>query len=164
MAASDHPALLGRLTGRREDLPDETHHRLLGWYADSIRKRMILDSGRYVGKNPAATTEVRELLALFPDATFVVMTRDSEAAIRSRQKLVQAVWDRFGRGQLDEHHLSYLRMDSERTCAGLGRIPPEVSIIEVRHDDVVRDLDGTVAWLKSQLGVGPSAALHRVKA
>ncbi len=160
MAATDHPATLGAVDARRTDLPVQHQRRLLDWYAMSVRKRVYLEGGRYIGKNPAASNEVAQLASMFPDATFVVLTREREAAIGSRQRLVQAIWDRAGLGKMAPGHVMALRADSERTLDAVGGLAGP-NVLRVDHSAIVGDLSGVVADLALRLGVRvPQATGH----
>ena len=100
MCANDDP-----LTSTHEKLiqlrsfhswPAKRKTRALNWYRACVQKKIYrefgVSGGWAVAKNPAFTSKIAEISALFPEARFVLLVRNPLEAIPSRLSLIESIW------------------------------------------------------------------------
>ena len=102
-----------------------------------------------VGKNPAFSQRIPDLLKVFPDARFIHLVRNPLEAIPSRLSLVRAIWQ-LQRPDFDSDERSGGRgivANSERTyllpLEDLRGLPPETAIT-VRFEELTADTNGVL--------------------
>ncbi len=109
-----------------------------------------------VGKNPAFSQRVPDLLKVFPDARFINLVRNPLEAVPSRLSLVRAIW-RLQRPDFEEmpaEEIEEIVADSERTyrlaLSDLADLPGETAIT-LRFEDLTSDPDAALRRIYRQL-------------
>lgn len=119
--------------------------------------RIDISKKYWVDKTPLNEFHVERLYAAFPEARFIHVVRDPRAILASRKKLDLAILGRPGRTLRllykirRSFHLA--RQNQER----LGRATYHV----VRYEDLVNDLSGEMAAVRTFLGITDHEALMR---
>lgn len=120
--------------------------------ADSNSNRWI------VGKNPAFSQRVPDLLKVFPNARFIHLVRDPMEAIASRLSLVRAIWKLRAPDipQMSEAEVEQIVTDSERTYTlairDLADLPKEAAIT-VRFEELTSNPKAVLDRIYNQLGL-----------
>jgi len=145
MAVNSTPAVAAdpRLN-RLRDYPSWGEHDrriALEWYHACLLKAayraevVAANPNRWiVGKNPAFSQRIPDLLKVFPGAKFINLVRDPLEAIASRLSLVRAIWKLRSPdvGEMGAAEVEEIVKDSERTYAlairDLADMPPEAAI------------------------------------
>jgi len=110
-------------------------------YLTVLRKATLRSQGRpLVLKDPANTARVSELLALFPEARFVHITRDPYRILPSmlgvwRVVLAKSQLQSVSSKQVEEYVLAFYRRLLGRFLAERHSIPPG-RLVEVRYEDL----------------------------
>ncbi len=120
----------------------------LGWYRASILKAAYRAEASepnpdrwIVGKNPAFSQRIPDLLKVFPNAKFIHLVRDPVEAIASRLSLVRAIWRLRNPdvGEMSAAEVEEIVSDSERTYLlaqrDLEGVPSE-SAITIRFEEM----------------------------
>lgn len=102
-----------------------------------------------VGKNPAFSQRIPDLLKVFPDARFIHLVRNPLEAVPSRLSLVRAIW-RLRRPDFEAmspEEVEEIVADSERTyllpLEDLRGLPPETALT-VRFEELTADPNGVL--------------------
>ena len=77
-----------------DELPVRRRHRILGFYRACLKRQLWLYGRERVhcSKNPVFTGKVASLVEAFPDARFILMSRDPAATIPSLLKMMERNW------------------------------------------------------------------------
>jgi len=146
--------------------PERRRRRLMRFYADCIRRQLVLN-GRdrvHLSKNPVFAGRVESLIEAFPDARIVVTLRDPRETIPSLLKLVSGGWRRFGwdaaRTQRCLRVLADQSFHTYRHPLEVLEAHPETPHAVVDYRDAVADPAGTVREIYAHLGfeIGPAYA------
>lgn len=175
MVVNESPALaevpaLGRLLDFTSWTEAE-RGKALGWYRACLMKAVYRaevaapNPRRWVvGKNPAFSQRIADLLKVFPHAKFIHLVRNPLETVPSRLSLVRAVWRmRYpGFTELSPADVEAVVADSARTyllpLRDLAALPPE-SAITIRYEALLDDLPGVLTRIYDQLGLsGPPPA------
>lgn len=144
------------------DLSGLTPGQLKGWkrtlhqFLRTVQMRF--PGRRLVLKSPPHTARVKVLLEMFPDARFVHIRRDPYVLFASTYNL----WRKLFHAQnlqtpqrddlIREKVLREFRIVHERYFADRERIP-KGNLVEVRYEDLVTDLVGSVQTVYTKLGI-----------
>ena len=128
--------------------------------SDRNGQRLLAEWGRHwdlerpvlLEKSPPNLVRTRFLQALFPDASFVVVTRHPVAVAYATRK-----WSHTSVGSLVEHWL----VAHERFRADARRLD---RLVVIRFEDLLRDPDGTLAGVYGFLGLEPQLTAQEIKA
>lgn len=169
MCANDTEASMAspRLDGLRQPTTwsARARIRIWQWYTQCLQKRAYLAStpkegGSWViAKNPAWTWRVEELKAHFPDARFVVLHRDPNAALASRLKLIREIWRlRLGdqSAELPAIAVEKITADSERTFAAQKRLRKEGEsprMLHIDFEDICSDANAVIERIADTWGL-----------
>lgn len=158
----------------------------LGWYRACLMKAAYSAEAEgpnpdrwIVGKNPAFSQRVPDLLKVFPNARFIHLVRNPVETIPSRLSLVQAIWElrQPAGAKLSQRETDEVVADSIRTYMiadrDLRALPPEKAIT-ILFDELTTDLPGSLDRIYRQLRLpgsppvvgqaradGPGAGTHR---
>lgn len=169
MAVNSSPAVVGdpelnRLRDYRS-WPEADRRQAMEWYRACLLKAAYRaevanpNPDRWiVGKNPAFSQRIPDILKVFPDARFIHLVRNPLEAVPSRLSLVRAIWrlrmpeiDR-----MDEANVEELVADSERTyrypLTDLKALPPE-NAITIRFEELTGDPAATLERIYRQLNL-----------
>jgi hypothetical protein len=150
------------------DLSGLTPRQLAAWkraFRRFVQTVAFDDPRRLVLKSPPHTARIPVLLELFPDARFVHIVRDPYVLFSSTVNLWQSMARRHGfqapRGgpALEEKVFREFRVIHERYEAGKTLIPPG-RLVEVRYEDLVKDLVGGVKRVYEGLDLGGFEAVR----
>jgi len=141
--------------------PNDAKAKVAEWERDYLwllKKITLASSGRRLClKNPANTGRVPQLLKLFPDAKFVFVKRNPYVVHASTCRLMERFLERFALQSSDRDDIE--RFVSERYerlmqkwVADRDLIPSE-NLLELRHEDIVRDPEASVASVHRQLDI-----------
>jgi hypothetical protein len=80
-----------------DDRPPARRRRLLRFYADCVRRQLLLNGTDriHLSKNPLFAGRVESLIEAFPDARFVVPMRHPDETIPSLLKLMKVSWSLY---------------------------------------------------------------------
>lgn len=136
----------------------------LGFYRRvAQRQRHHLGRGTWLSKNPLFSTRVKGLRRTFPDARFVYLVRDPRKVVASTASLLHAALTGVGALRSNEQLMEMVHEICERmygeTLDNLSDLPPE-RLVVVKQEDLVSDLDGTLARMLGQLGLPYTDALR----
>ena len=144
------------------DLSGLTPRELASWKRTFVRflKAVTLrDPRRLVLKSPPHTARVPVLLELFPNAKFVHITRDPVVLFASTVNLWHALAKAHGlqtprmTEAVEERVFREFRTMFERLEAAKPSIPAG-NYVEVRYDDLTRDMVGETEKIYAGLGLG----------
>jgi hypothetical protein len=150
------------------DLTGLTPGQLAAWkrtFRRFVQTLAFKDPRRLVLKSPPHTARIPVLLELFPDARFVHIVRDPYVLFPSTVNLWLSMAKRHGlqtpRGgpALEEKVFREFRVIHERYEEGKTLIPPG-RLVEVRYEELVKDLTGTVRRVYDGLGLGGFEAVR----
>lgn len=173
MCANDAPAAVEQreLDDLREfhEWPLERQQQALGWYRACLLKKVYREPGEnvwVVGKNPAFSHKIPELLRVFPDAKFVHLVRNPLETIPSRLSLIRAIWrQRFTADiEMTPTQVAVIVKDSVRTYAAAHRdlqhLPDDVQLT-VRYDDFTANVRTTIESIYARFALpGPDESLQ----
>jgi omega-hydroxy-beta-dihydromenaquinone-9 sulfotransferase len=140
----------------------------LHYYATKLA---ALNPGRrLLFKNPAHSTRIRRVRALFPGAKFVHIHRHPFAVFQSTRRLYHALLpltalQDYEPRDIDEHIVSSYPRVMNRLLDGLAELPSDGSTT-VSYEDLVKDAAGTVERIYRDLKLGsfdglkPTIAAH----
>jgi len=125
--------------------------------------------GRLLLKSPTNSFRVETLNGLFPDATFVVISREPVAVFKSTLAMWQRMWERYaftpalsGRQLEEEVARARLAME-ERLEAGLSSIPAQ-RCKAIRYEELVANPSATIRALCEKLNLAdPDPLIPRVE-
>jgi len=108
-------------------------------------KKVLCETGnrQLVLKNPPNTGRVPEVLEMFPDAKIIFVRRNPWVVHASTVRLMQRFLEKFALQDYDEREIETfvsMRMEliMKKWLADKSLIPAD-NLIEVRHEDVIRD-------------------------
>ncbi|MBN2389954.1 MAG: sulfotransferase [Anaerolineae bacterium] len=147
------------------DIPLEEQTRVMAFYAGCIRRHLYAHKAQvhFLSKNPYFTPKVAALRTAFPDAHFIVLTRNPLNAIPSYASLSQYVSHiLYTRNILSDHN--YIITATQHwyryPAACLSGAPD--SFIEVKFEDMVHDPRATVKAIYQHLGFEISPAFDTI--
>ena len=128
-------------------------------YRTMIAKAAINTGGtRYIGKNPCHIARIRLLLEMFPDAKFIFIHRHPYKVIESLYHFILSI---FPGVQLQEVTADYTRETVIRlyqtmmeTYIRSRSAIPEENLIELRMDDLLKDVPGTLREIYRKFDLG----------
>lgn len=144
------------------DLSGLTPRELATWKRTFLRFLQTVnyrDPRRLVLKSPPHTARVPVLLELFPDAKFVHIVRDPRVLFASTVKLWMSLAHRHGlqtpkeTPELHEKVYREFRIIAERYEEAKSQIPTG-NLVEVRYEELTRDLVGGTEAIYSGLNLG----------
>ncbi len=150
------------------DLSGLTPQQLARWkrtFYRFVQTVAVQDSRPMVLKSPPHTARVPALLELFPDAKFVHLVRDPYTLFASTMNTWMSLSRKHGfqtpRGgpALEEKVFREFRTIHERYEAAKGLIPAG-RLCEVRYEDMVGDIVGTVERVYRELDLGEFATVR----
>ncbi len=124
-----------------------------------VRVLQLRDPRRVVLKSPPHTARILELLALYPDAQFVTVTRDPAELFASTVKLwhslaaAHGLQDAPAPAHFEAKVWREFRVIMTRYLATRGRIPPG-NLVEVGFAELTADMPGTMRRVYDALGLG----------
>lgn len=144
------------------DLSGLTPRQLQGWKRTFLRFIQTLtyrDQRRLVLKSPPHTARIPTLLDLFPDAKFVYIQRDPHVLFPSTVNLWKSLSQKHGLqtqsndALIEEKVFREFRIIHERYEATKQMIP-EGNLVEVRYEDLIKDLVGGMETVYTGLNLG----------
>lgn len=160
--AADHE--LNRLRDYRS-WSEEERRKALEWYRACLLKAAYRAGGAdpnpnrwIVGKNPAFSQRIPDLLKVFPNAKFIHLVRDPLVAVASRLSLVRAIWKLRSPDipQMSDAEVEQIVTDSERTytlaIGDLADLPDETAIT-IRFEELTSEPRAVLERIYSQLGL-----------
>lgn len=138
--------------------PERKRQRLMRFYADCVRRQLLLHGGDkvHLSKNPLFAGRVESLVDAFPDARIVVPMRDPRETIPSLLKLVSGGWRRFGwdaaRTQRCLGILAEQSFHTYRHPLAVLADHPETPHAVVDYREAVADPAGTIRSIYQRLG------------
>ncbi|MHA1559108.1 MAG: sulfotransferase family protein, partial [Alphaproteobacteria bacterium] len=169
MAVNSSPAVaadleLNRLRDYRS-WSEKERRTALEWYRACLLKAAyraeVADSNPnrwIVGKNPAFSQRVPDLLKVFPSAKFIHLVRDPVEAVASRLSLVRAIWRLRTPNvkQMSNAEVEEIVTDSERTymlaIRDLADLPEEAAIT-IRFEELASEPVAVLNRIYNQLGL-----------
>ncbi len=143
------------------DLSGLTHRQLHDWkrtFKRFVQTLAFRDPRRLVLKSPPHTARIPTLLELFPDAKFVFIQRDPYVLFPSTVNLWKSLSKKHGlqtlsnEQRIEEKVFSEFRIIHERYEQTKGLIPAG-NLVEVRYEDLVKDLEGGMEAVYSGLNL-----------
>ena len=113
-------------------------------------------------KSPEHTVRIRDILAVFPEARFVMIFRDPEAVMASIYNSARSagmVWNalQWPSSWPIEEVIDSVGSSIDAYFDAKPLIPPG-NLVEVRHEDLVADEAGTLGTIYAGLGLAPPPA------
>lgn len=139
--------------------PDPPGHRYIAALREFTRKLVQVHGRPVVLKSPENTRHLPDLLAAFPRARFVMIFREPRAHAASLLGITQSANRYWATLQWPgpvplARTLTPARKNLERYFAERSMIP-EGRLVEIRHEDLVRDEAGTIRDVYAGLGLTP---------
>ncbi len=176
MCANDAPASVAQPA--LDDLrnfdawPIERQQRALGWYRACLLKKIYREPAPagemvwIVGKNPAFSQKIPQLLKVFPDAKFIHLVRNPLETIPSRLSLIRAIWrQRFSPDiEMTPAQVDVIVQDSLRTYTrahrDLADVPAE-SQITIRYEEFLSNVGESIREIYAHFNLpNPDASLE----
>ncbi|MEM9464727.1 MAG: sulfotransferase [Actinomycetota bacterium] len=112
---------------------------------------------RWVLKSPVHLQSIPELVATYPDASFVVTHRDPVRVLGSVSSLIatlrRAFSDTVDPVEIGRYHLELYDHSLDRLVDHVDGVLPTDRTVHVRHVDLLRDPVGTIATVYDRLDV-----------
>ena len=152
-------------------MPPEDKKRIMGFYKRCIQRhlhvhRMDQDRPvRYLAKDPSASPKVDTIYRTFPDAKIIYLVRNPLDTIPSYVSLLNYTWRLFGATPGEYGSRDYvLQIARHWYRYPLERLKdaPQDSYAIVRYDDLLQNLEGTVADIYDRFGFEISPAFDRL--
>lgn len=151
---------------RVDERPPAERRRLLRFYADCVRRQLLLNGTDkiHLSKNPLFAGRVESLIEAFPDARFVVPMRHPDETIPSLLKLMKVSWSLYHWGEARmQRSLDVLAAQSVHTYRHplevLARHPATPHAV-VDYRELVAEPLRTIERVYQQLGFAMTPAFR----
>jgi hypothetical protein len=153
------PKLPGRYDSYLEldDIPESERELWKRKFHSFLQHLTYGDHRRQVLKSPTHTARIRTLLEVFPEAQFIHIVRNPYVVYSSTIRTWQRLWDMMGlhepdyRG-IEEFVLQTFSRMFRKYEQDKALLKPN-QLVEVRYEDLVRDIPGQMQRIYDQLGL-----------